>query len=292
MENAAFKRVILYARQHRANQNVNETLEKLIEFINFSGLKAVQDEDTAACFKLNCPILSRKAMGENGDLILVVGGDGSLLSAARLAIAVNVPVIGINRGRLGFLTDILPCDLEIQLGPVLKGQYIEENRFLLNINNKTKSLGVALNDVVLSRGNETHLIAFDVSINDQFVSHYRADGLIIATPTGSTAYALSAGGPIMHPHLNAIVIVPMFSHSLNSRPLVIDANDKIVIKINEENESTLQISCDGHESHPIHPGESIHLEKNKQSLKLLHPCDYQYYDTLRAKLSWGSKPKG
>ncbi len=292
MSKAPFKRVILYARQHRANQNVKETLEKLIPFVRASDLDVVQDHDTATSFDLDCPTIARAAMGEKGDLILVVGGDGSLLSAARLAVEVDTPVIGINRGRLGFLTDILPHDLEVQLTSVLTGHYIEENRFFLKMSIDSTVKGIALNDVVLSRGNETHLIAFDVHINHQFVSHYRADGLIIATPTGSTAYALSAGGPIMHPHLNALVIVPMFSHSLNSRPLVIDANDSLDITISEENDSTLQISCDGHESHPIKAGQAIHLEKNKQSLRLLHPCDYQYYDTLRDKLSWGSKPKG
>ena len=292
MSKAPFKRIILYARQHRANQNVKETLEKLIPFISAAGLPVVQDNDTAASFNLNCPTIPRAAMGDAGDLILVVGGDGSLLSAARLAVQVDTPVIGINRGRLGFLTDIMPHDLEVQLTAVLTGHYLEESRFFLKMSINSTVKGIALNDVVLSRGNENHLIAFDVHINQQFVSHYRADGLIIATPTGSTAYALSAGGPIMHPHLNALVIVPMFSHSLNSRPLVIDANDTLEIKISEENDSTPQISCDGHESHPIKPGQTIQLEKNKTALRLLHPCDYQYYDTLRDKLSWGSKPKG
>ncbi|MFZ4076675.1 MAG: NAD(+) kinase [Legionellaceae bacterium] len=291
MSKTPFKRVILFARQHRANKNVNETLLNLINTIESLDIDVVQDEETARYFNLTCPSLPQKSMTQ-GDLILVVGGDGSLLSAARLAVKANVPVLGINRGFLGFLTDILPHDIETQIAPILRGDYVEEHRFLLNMGVSPKVHGIALNDVVLSRGNETHLIAFDVHINDQFVSHYRADGLIIATPTGSTAYALSAGGPIMHPHLDAMVIVPMFSHSLNSRPLVIHANDRVVIHITQDNESSVQISCDGHESHPIKPGESITIEKNKPLLRLLHPSDYQYYDTLRAKLGWGSKPKG
>ena len=146
--------------------------------------------------------------------------------------------------------------------------------------------------MVLGRGKETHLIEFDVYINQQFVSHYRSDGLILATPTGSTAYALSAGGPIMHPQLNAIVMVPMFSHSLSSRPLVVDGQSIIDLRISKKNESDLQISCDGHESRLVKPGQHVVIEKNAQQLRLLHPVEYHYYDTLRIKLGWGFKPLG
>jgi len=290
-----FQRVVLYARQHRANQNVSETLQRLITMLDAEGIHTFLDVDTSAHFSLHCPVLKRDAMGEPGTLIVVVGGDGSMLSAARMAIHVGVPVVGINRGHLGFLTDISPQALETALLPILEGKYIQEKRFLLKLTLPGKKnqpmIGDALNDVVLSRGNETHLIHFDVYINEQFVSHYRSDGLILATPTGSTAYALSAGGPIMHPSLHALVMVPMFSHSLSSRPLVIDADARIRLHINDRNEYPLRISCDGHESHVIQPGESALIEKNAQSLHLLHPKDYHYYDTLRAKLGWGSKPE-
>ncbi|MDP3705653.1 MAG: NAD(+) kinase [Legionellaceae bacterium] len=287
-----FKRVILYARQLRANQDINETLHHLIDFLKSQAFESYVDADTAACFDLKLPMLSRDDMKSNHDLIVVVGGDGSLLSAARMAIQVNVPVIGINRGHLGFLTDISPHDFETQLGAVLLGQYTDEYRSLLHMrihqDETTYLQGDALNDVVLSRGNETRLITFDVYINDQFVSHYRADGLILATPTGSTAYALSAGGPIMHPQLDATVMVPMFSHSLSSRPLVIDGQSIVELRISESNDNDLQISCDGHESCLIKPGQRISIQKNKRQLHLLHPTDYHYYDTLRIKLGWGS----
>ena len=296
MAKQTFKRVIMYARQHRANQGVNETLQRLIEFLHTQQIETVLDCDTAHSFELSLPVLPRQDMGKKGDLIVVVGGDGSLLSAARMAIQVNVPVIGINRGRLGFLTDISPQDIESQLSAVLAGHYTEEQRFLLRTRvhdqNNHFFEGDALNDVVLSRGSETHLIEFDVYINQQFVGHYRADGLIIATPTGSTAYALSAGGPIMHPALNAIVVVPMFSHSLSLRPLVIDGNAQIDLFISQGNENDLQISCDGHESWMVKPGQQVSIEKNTQHLRLLHPLDYHYYDTLRIKLGWGYKPLG
>ncbi|OYV54393.1 MAG: NAD kinase, partial [Legionella sp. 21-45-4] len=244
-----FRRAVLFARLHRANQGVNETLNRLIDTLALFKMPAFLEEDTALHFPLPLPVLNFSEIGR-GDLIIVVGGDGSLLSAARMGAVLDVPVIGINRGRLGFLTDISPHALDEALKEVLLGHYQAESRFLITLdtpriqNHPIES--TALNDIVLSRANETHLIAFDVYINQQFVSHYRADGLIVATPTGSTAYALSAGGPIMHPELNALVIVPMFSHSLSSRPLVVDADGCIEIQINEQHEPPLQLSCDGH----------------------------------------------
>ncbi len=290
-----FSRVVLYARQHRANQNVSETLERLIDYLTAEKIDVFLDVDTATHFSLNCPVLKREDMKKSNTLVVVVGGDGSLLSAARMAVHARVPVIGINRGHLGFLTDISPNAFEPALKEVLNGAYIQENRALLQLkfsdSNKNLILGDALNDIVLSRGNETHLVRFDVYINDQFVSHYRADGLILSTPTGSTAYALSAGGPIMHPDLEALVMVPMFPHSLSARPLVVDMSAKLRLEISEKNETPLRISCDGHDSYPIKPGTSVTIEKNPSTLELLHPKDYLYYDTLRLKLGWGSKPE-
>lgn len=291
-----FKRVILYARQHRANQGINESLHRLVEFLEKQNIKVYQDVDTLLGFDVQLPVLTKNEMGEKNDLIIVIGGDGSLISAARMATKVNTPVIGINRGRLGFLTDILPHDIETQLSAVLAGQYTEEKRFLLHtrIYDETTTYfeGDAVNDVVLSRGNETHLIEFSVYINEQLVSHYRSDGMILSTPTGSTAYALSAGGPIMHPQLNAIVLVPMFSHSLSSRPLVIDGEAKIEMHINQCNEADLCVSCDGHESRMVKPGQKVAIQKDSHQLRLLHPLDYHYYDTLRSKLGWESKHQG
>ena len=291
-----FNRVILYARQHRANQGVSESLHRLVDFLRTQNLDIVQDIDTASSFDLDVPVLTRNKMGDKKDLIVVVGGDGSILSAARMAIKVNTPVIGINRGRLGFLTDILPQDIEPQLSNVLAGKYEEEHRFLLQISihdeDRVYFEGDALNDVVLSRGSENHLVEFDVYVNAQLVSHFRSDGMILSTPTGSTAYALSAGGPIMHPQLNAVVLVPMFSHSLSSRPLVLDGEAKIELLISDWNDHDLKISCDGHESRIVKPGQKVSIKKNGEQLRLLHPLDYLYYDTLRSKLGWESKHQG
>jgi NAD+ kinase len=286
----AFERVILYARHHRASPEVHESLERVIAFLNKRQVETVADIETATHFPITLPILSHEEMGKKRDLIIVVGGDGSLLSAARLAVNINVPVIGINRGRLGFLTDISPTEIERQLEKVLNHAYYEEPRFLLEASihdeYQTYFKGISLNDVVLGRGQETHLIEFDVYINDTFVSHYRSDGMILATPTGSTAYALSAGGPIMHPALQAIVLVPMFGHSLSSRPLVVDAKASIELKISFINEIDLRVSCDGHESRMVKPGQQVTIRQFPHQLRLLHPQDYHYYDTLRIKLGW------
>lgn len=291
--NPVFDRVILYARQHRMNEGVHETLTRLIQFLEHVSMEAYLDADTAKRFTLNLPTLPSKSLGKQRDVIVVVGGDGSLLSAARMAVEFDVPVIGINRGRLGFLTDILPREMETSLTTVLQGEYREEQRFLLEarVFDKQSTLftSSALNDVVISRGTETHLIEFQMFINQQYVCHYRADGLIVATPTGSTAYALSAGGPIMHPQLNAIAIVPAFSHSLSSRPLVIDGNDSIDLHISSQHETPLLMSCDGHTSRKIQPGQTVSIKKYTHQLRLLHPLDYHYYDTLRIKLGWQSK---
>lgn len=289
----SFSKVILYARLHRANDEVNETLKHLEQYLRAKKIDVYQDEETAKSFSLNLPKISPEKISEN-DLILVVGGDGSILSAARVAIKVNACVIGINRGRLGFLTDITPAQSDKELDKIFAGLYLQEERFLLKmtLNGDLQYKENALNDIVLNRGGSTHLIDFDVYINKEFVSHYRADGLITATPTGSTAYALSAGGPIMHPKLNATVIVPMFAHTLSTRPLVISGDDIIEIAVSKNNDCNLKISCDGHVSHEVSPGMHIKIEKDSRKLKLLHPKDYHYYDTLRIKLGWGRKPTG
>lgn len=296
MKKQRFKRVILYARQHRANLGVSESLHRLLDYLKTLDIEIIQDQETSTWFDIDIPVIPREKMGQKEDLIIVIGGDGSLLSASRMAIQVNVPVIGINRGRLGFLTDVLPQDIESHLGPVLNGEYEEEKRFLLHARisdgDQTYFESDALNDVVLGKGSDTHLVEFDVYINQQLVSHYRSDGMILSTPTGSTAYALSAGGPIMHPQLNAIVLVPMFSHSLSSRPLVIDGESKIELHISEFNETDLRVSCDGHESRMVKPGQKVSIYKNGNQLRLLHPLDYHYYETLRSKLGWEAKHQG
>jgi len=226
-------------------------------------------------------------------LVVVVGGDGSMLNVAKHVASEGVPVIGINRGNLGFLTDILPDEIETQLDEVLAGKFTVENRFLLdailNGAEEHKALGSALNDVVLHPGKAAQMIEFELFVNGKFVYSQESDGLIVATPTGSTAYSLSAGGPIMHPDLNAVVLVPMYPHSLNSRPIVIDGDCEIKLVVAAKESLQPQVSCDGDVRYTASAGDEIIVTKKSVPLKLIHPNNHSFYQTCRSKLGWGSR---
>lgn len=285
MINKPFQYIALIGR---ARKNLGDTLDAVADYLLARNISLCVEENTAEIMtKNNLPTFSENNIPTGVDLMIVVGGDGSLLNAAHCALPYHLPVLGINRGHLGFLADIYPNELSL-IDDVLAGQYTIEERFVLTVNNK-KSLGIALNDAVLLPGDTAHLIEFEITINNQFMCHQRADGLIIATPTGSTAYALSGGGPILHPPLNAIVIVPMFPHKLSSRPIVIDGNAKIDLRISTNNETSPYFSCDGLRREKITPGDLISITKNKTTLKLVHPLNYDYFATLREKLGWESQ---
>ncbi|HDY8000733.1 TPA: NAD(+) kinase [Vibrio vulnificus] len=232
-------------------------------------------------------------LGEKADLAIVVGGDGNMLGAARILSRFNTRVIGVNRGNLGFLTDLNPEDFQHSLKAVLDGAYIEEERFLLEAeihrHGQVKSHNAALNEAVLHPGQVAHMIEFEVYIDESFAFSLRADGLIVSTPTGSTAYSLSGGGPILSPSLNAISLVPMFPHTLSSRPLVVDGNRRIKLLVSPDNRGTQEVSCDGQVSLPVSPGDEIHIYQSPNRLRLIHPKDYSYYHVLRNKLAWSSK---
>jgi NAD+ kinase len=232
-------------------------------------------------------------LGEKADLAIVVGGDGNMLGAARVLSRYGIRVVGVNRGNLGFLTDLNPEDFKKSLQEVLSGNYIEEQRFLLESqihrHGQLKSHNPALNEVVLHPGQIAHMIEFEVYIEDVFAFSQRSDGLIISTPTGSTAYSLSGGGPILSPGLNAISLVPMFPHTLSSRPLVVDGDRRIKLLVSPNNLGTQEISCDGQVSLPVSPGDEVHIFRSPNRLNLIHPKDYSYYHVLRCKLGWASK---
>ncbi|WP_437881394.1 NAD(+) kinase [Pseudomonas sp. LRF_L74] len=236
---------------------------------------------------------SRKILGEVCDLVIVVGGDGSMLGAARALARNKIPVLGINRGNLGFLTDIKPDELEVKVAEVLDGHFLEESRFLLEAevrrNGEAIGQGDALNDVVLHPGKSTKMIEFEMYIDGHFVCSQKADGLIISTPTGSTAYSLSAGGPIMHPKLDAIVIVPMYPHTLSSRPIVVDGNSELKIVVADDMPIYPLVSCDGQNHFTCSPGDTITVAKKPHKLRLIHPLDHNYYEVCRTKLGWNGR---
>ena len=216
-----------------------------------------------------------------------------MLGAARVLARHDISVIGVNRGNLGFLTDLDPDNFEAPLTEVLAGTYQTENRFLLEAqvysHGHLKSSSTAVNEAVLHPDKIAHMIEFEIYVNDDFMLNQRADGLILSTPTGSTAYSLSGGGPILTPNLDAISLLPMFPHTLNSRPIVIDANSTVRLKIAQSNSTEMQISCDSHVNLSVLPGDEVVIKKTQHKLKLLHPQNYSYFHVLHNKFGWGNK---
>ncbi len=275
------------------NPGVKETLKTLIQHLTqLSQHFYVEIETAESLHQPDLKTIPREKIGKECDLLIVVGGDGSLLHAAHAIINQNVPVVGINRGSLGFLTDIHPAELD-KITAILQGKYTLEKRFLLtaSVELHGKNIGNdnALNEVAIIPDTVPHMIEFEIYIDQQFVCSQNSDGLIIATPTGSTAYALSGGGPILHPQLDAIVLVPMFPHSLNNRPIVVEGNSQIDIIITPNNTTSTRLSCDGRDYLATPIDSRVSIRKNTQALNLIHPLDYNYYETLRTKLHWGKK---
>ncbi len=272
-------------------ESVRPTLQSLFDFLETKNCDIILDDhipDTISCGDFKTA--SREQMGQQCDLVIVVGGDGTILNAARSLVHVDVPLVGINVGRLGFLADISPDDIEVSLTEILNGSYREEQRILLEMqvlrNNNVIFEGDAFNDVVVHIRDVARMIEFETRIDDQFVNHQRADGMVIATPTGSTAYALSSGGPILHATLETIALVPISPHTLSSRPLVVDADSHIDILICNTKEGIAQATCDGHLSTDVHVGDHIKIARKQDTITLLHPKKYNYFEILRAKLHW------
>lgn len=276
------------------NKHVIESVKALKAFLLTRNLVVVLETEIAEVLPGHgLQVSSRKLIGEICDLVIVVGGDGSMLGAARELAKHNVPVLGVNRGGLGFLTDISPQEIEEKLSEVLDGQYVVEQRFLLDTivkrDGEAIGKGSAFNDVVVSSGETAKMIEFETWIEGQFVHSQRSDGMIVSTPTGSTAYSLSGGGPIMHPKLDALALVPMFPHSLSSRPIVVNGNSEIKVVIGIDNQINPVVSCDGHSSIHTQPGDVIYIYKKAQKLKMIHPLDHSFYEVCRDKLGWGNK---
>ena len=276
---------------------VLDTIRRLKKFLIESHLHVILEDTIAEVLPGHgLQTSSRKLLGEVCDLVIVVGGDGSMLGAARALARHKIPVLGINRGSLGFLTDIRPDELEVKVAEVLEGRFIEESRFLLEAevrrHGEAIGQGDALNDVVLHPGKSTKMIEFELYIDGQFVCSQKADGLSIAAPTGSTAYSLSAGGPIMHPKLDAMVIVPMYPHTLSSRPIVVDGNSELKIVVADDLPIYPLVSCDGQNHFTCAPGDTITVAKKPHKLRLIHPLEHNYYEACRTKLGWGSRLGG
>lgn len=290
---AQFQRIGLMARL--TYPEVAESVKRLASYLAADHTVVVESQ-TATLLDgeaIQYQVCDQQAFARQVDLAIVVGGDGSMLSAARELIASEVPMLGVNRGRLGFLTDIHPDEIEQRVGRVLAGEFVESKRFLLSTEITRDGVvigrGDALNDIVLHPGQSIRMMEFELYINGQFVNSQRSDGLIVSTPTGSTAYALSGGGPILHPDLDAIVLVPMNPHTLSSRPIVVHGNSAIEIRVGSRNELHPSVTCDGQNHVETEPGDVIRIAKRPGTLRLIHPADHNFYQICRSKLGWGSR---
>jgi len=290
--NAPFKRVGLIGKS--GDQHVSTTLQALSALLERHRLQIQVDEDIADMLAGSVgAVVTRETLARQCDLAIVVGGDGTLLNAARSLADTGCAVLGVNLGRLGFLVDVSPEDMDTQINSILGGDFIEEPRTLLHAmvtrDGEPVDESTALNDVVINKKDIARMIELDTWIDGHFLNRNRSDGLIVATPTGSTAYALSGGGPILHPGLDAIALVPICPHTLSNRPIVINHDSCIEIVIHE---GTLQaqISCDGQVNLTLDPGDRVTVRRHDHDLRLLHPPGHDYFDVLRKKLRWSEQP--
>jgi len=239
------------------------------------------------------PQASIQQIGEQADLAVSVGGDGTLLTAARYMVDYEIPLVGINLGRLGFLADVTMDDLTQNLITIFSGQYSVEKRFLLDgeilQQGSADKTHRALNDIILHSHESVSMIEFAVYSDGRLINKQRADGLIVATPTGSTAYSLSGGGPIMHPSSNTLALVPICPHTLSNRPIVLPADQHIEIRLSKPDTQAL-LSFDGQSRAILSAQDKITISRHQREITLLHPADYDYFHILRAKLKWSSQP--
>ncbi len=271
------------------------TVQSLYKYLLSKSLEICVD-DVSASFLTSEPLTasSLEDIGLSSQLVIVVGGDGTILHAAHNLIKKEIPLLGINLGRLGFLAEISPDEIEKQLDLILAGNYKEARRIVLQASliRDGKTIGTcnAVNDVVVHAKQMVRMIELESRVNNKHVNTLRADGYIVATPTGSTAYALSGGGPILHPNIDAIVLVPICPHTLSNRPIVVDANSRVEILLSEQNRHTALASVDGQIDMDFMPGDTIIIEKSKHALHLIQPQNYDYFDVLRVKLRWSTSP--
>jgi NAD+ kinase len=290
--NSPFNTVALIGK-HK-NPDIVRPLLSLGKYLESRGLEVLLDSLTAATTaEEKYHVLSMEEIGNRADLAIVIGGDGTMLNIARKLAPFDVPLVGINQGRLGFLTDLSIDTMVETLGSMLDGLYMPERRMLLYVEvarqNKVMFSALALNDVAVNRGVGGNMIEFEVRINGEYVYSLRSDGLIVATPTGSTAYALSSGGPILHPSLDLIALVPVSPHTLSNRPIVVGPDAAVEILMHRT--AVARVHSDSHSHFDLQENDKVIVSRAPHTVTLLHPSQHSYYRMLREKLGWSGLPR-
>jgi len=287
-----FKRIALISNSD-ANK-VAETLNSLIVYLQSNEIDFILDQNSSLLAEQKgLPAMKENEFDADCDLAIAIGGDGTMLKAAHLTCQYEIPLLGINRGRLGFLADIPADAIEEHLDEIFAGTYVEDERFLLTaeVLREGKSLlkSNAFNDVILQKWNIARLIELEIYVDGNFVHRQRSDGVIVTSPTGSTAYALSGGGPILHPSLDALALVPICPHTLTNRPIVIDGNSVVEIVVGTREIDHARLTCDGDIACELAPGDRVRIQKKDKKIILIHPQGHDHFSILRAKLQWGKE---
>ena len=285
-----FRKVGIIARKY--GDEIEDTLTTLIALLRRLEIAVAVDAASAEFITdAAVEILDLDSLAADRDLVIAVGGDGTLLYAAQRLFRHDVPLAGVNLGRVGFLADVSPERLEPDLVAILNGRYKTDERVFLDCeayrDGSLRLRTSALNDVVIQKWNTARLITFDTYIDQRLVHTQRSDGLIIATPTGSTAYALAGGGPILHPSVPALVVVPICPHTMTNRPIVVDDSVVIEVALATGRKAEAQLTCDGNEVFLLEPGDRVRVRRSDHRVRLIHPEQHDHYATLRAKLHWG-----
>lgn len=285
-----FNKIGLVARHGKPH--IIESLLKLAAHLSGRGFHILLDRESCASSPIaHYPLADRDDLGKLADLVIVLGGDGTMLSVARVLAPYRVPMVGINQGRLGFMTDISLHEMLDAVDGILDGQFVPEERILLHASVIREDAEVvsalALNDVVISRGSLGSMIEFEVFVDNQFVYSQRSDGLIISTPTGSTAYSLASGGPILHPTLQAFALVPICPQSLSNRPIAVSNSCEVEFMLTRGLDT--KVHFDGQSHCDLMEMDRVIIRSYRNTLKILHPVGYNYYDMLRHKLHWGER---
>jgi NAD+ kinase len=274
-----------------ADPRVAESVAALLPHLRSRGVRVLVADDAELPADAAVTRVAESAIGERCDLVIAIGGDGTLLHAARLVARHGVPLVGVNRGRLGFLTDVMPQDMLPWVDAALAGELEADQRPLLtarlNRSGAEVAQSFALNDVVMQKHDTGRTLDFETRIDGTYVNTHDGDGIIVASPTGSTAYALSCFGPIIEPHLPALVIVPICAHTLSDRPIVVAARCVVEVVLLERTDTQANVTCDGALLGALTPADRLEVTTATERVTLLHPPGYDYYRLLRSKLRWG-----